>query len=1124
MELPRRTSDDMYLPDGEFRERVHSLRQFTHTHELAIGIVYAFDYRTRMLPFWYADKRMVPCSVRLLGDALHDAGFRNLRIVLQQWSPNVLPSRMRLNGRPLDILLVSSMQVHVEPAYALVRDAHRMGDTRPLILAGGPKAIYEPTDFFELGPEPGIGADCVVTGEAFVLLDLLYTILADRRDFLTARDAFENARLGGRLKSVPGLVYPSPDAHACEPIAINTGVQRLIRDLDELPLADAGYRMIEPPHRRRILAVRPCGSKRVGKLSPIAAVIATQGCRFNCPYCPIPAVNQRTWRHKSPQRFVAELKHIYENFGIRAFFGTDDNFFNDRETVVTLMSELGRTTTGGIPLGKRIRFYTEATQADVFKSRDLLPMCRKAGLRGLWFGIEDLTGRLVKKGQNADHTEQLFAAMHKLGIQPHAMMIHSDTQPLRSAPGDLSGLLNQVRYVFEQGAVSYQCTYLGPAIGTRNLEPALASRTVFQRVGGRPVPNAFQDGNHVVASRHPRPWQQQLNLLRAYITFYNPINTVRTLCRIRKDSVSPKHLMHQLIGQIGLLLTIPRMLAWAWRLKHGSVEVYDGLAAARIPMIDAASGNEINWAIEHVPSLGVQRATPLRARSKSHRTYGSNLPEAANAESNAPLRLYLINPRNPLVSLTHVRESRWNRYRVWKPLGLLALAALTPPEWEITVFDENVRMPDYAALARPDLVGVTAFTSQANRAYEVAALFRGRGVPVVMGGIHATMCTVEATSYVDSVVTGEAERVWVKVLADARQGALRPLYQGAHAEMDQVPPARHDLLIGDYACGSIQTTRGCPLNCSFCSVTAFNGYRYRQRPVADVVREFGTIREKIVLIVDDNLIGTSRKHLARAKDLFRAMIQAKLRKRWIAQVTINMADDDELLALAAQAGCAGVFIGFESPTVAGLKEVGKKFNLVNGRDFAVSVRRIQRHRILVVGSFIMGLDTDEPGIGRRIVEAAEHYGVDVLNTLFLTPLPGTRLWSEFEAQGRIAADRFPEDWRHYTLTFPVARYRHFSGVDIAAEMETCDHTFYSLRNALRRAWGSFWHRRQPLIALVANLSYRSNLRQSSKNYRVFLDMQRHRVAADHHRVEPRSEPPRVPCAIGATSQSGMADV
>ncbi|MHC4980242.1 MAG: B12-binding domain-containing radical SAM protein, partial [Planctomycetota bacterium] len=221
------------------------------------------------------------------------------------------------------------------------------------------------------------------------------------------------------------------------------------------------------------------------------------------------------------------------------------------------------------------------------------------------------------------------------------------------------------------------------------------------------------------------------------------------------------------------------------------------------------------------------------------------------------MRLYLINPSNPLVSIVKVKESRWNRYRVWKPLSLMVLAGLTPPEeWEISIVDENLGLPDYAAMPRPDLVGITAFTSQANRAYEVAAHFRRRGVPVVMGGIHATMCLDEVMARVDSVVTGEAEGIWPQVLQDARHGNLKRRYDGGLAELNDVPLARHDLLATGYAFGAIQTTRGCPLNCSFCSVTAFNGARYRQRPIADVVREFQLVREKHVLVVDDNLIGT----------------------------------------------------------------------------------------------------------------------------------------------------------------------------------------------------------------------------------------------------------------------------
>jgi radical SAM superfamily enzyme YgiQ (UPF0313 family) len=461
------------------------------------------------------------------------------------------------------------------------------------------------------------------------------------------------------------------------------------------------------------------------------------------------------------------------------------------------------------------------------------------------------------------------------------------------------------------------------------------------------------------------------------------------------------------------------------------------------------------------------------------------------------LRLYLINPSNPLVSLIKVKESRWNRYRVWKPLSLMVLAGLTPPDWDVTIVDENLGPPDYAAMLRPDLVGITAFTSQANRAYEVAAYFRRLGVPVVMGGIHATMCLDEVMSRVDAVVTGEAEGVWRQVLEDARHGCLKQCYDGGLAEIDDVPAARHDLLATGYAFGAIQTTRGCPLNCTFCSVTAFNGARYRQRPIADVVREFQSAPEKHILVVDDNLIGTRPDHIARAKDLFRALAQANLRKEWIAQATINFADDDELLTLAAKAGCSGVFIGFESPTAEGQLEIGKKFNLLKNRDFRNSVRRIQRHHIVVMGSFIIGLDIDQPGIGISIAEAASRYGVDFLNVLFLTPLPGTKLWDQMKSQDRVALNTFPEDWKYYTLTFPVARFKQLSLDDILQEMDLCNRDFYSLPRILRRVVRNLWHRRKPLISLVGNMSYRNNIRLDVKAYANFKLQHSHR----HHSTE-----------------------
>ena len=445
--------------------------------------------------------------------------------------------------------------------------------------------------------------------------------------------------------------------------------------------------------------------------------------------------------------------------------------------------------------------------------------------------------------------------------------------------------------------------------------------------------------------------------------------------------------------------------------------------------------------------------------------------------------LYLINPCNTIQSTVNLKANRWRKYFVWKPLSLLVLAALTSPEWDIKVIDENLQTPDYTKMPHPDLVGITAFTSQAVRAYKVAAIFRSHGVPVVMGGIHATMCSTEALEWVDTVVLGEAESIWKQVLKDAQRGNLKRVYTGSHLEMDKVPLARHELLPAGYKFGSIQTTRGCPLNCAFCSVTPFNGRRYRRRSIDSIVQEFKLIPEKHVLIVDDNLIGIRKNHIAWAKDLFRAMIQANIGKRWMTQVTINMADDDELLRLAAKAGCFGVYIGFESLTEEGLVEIHKKFNIRNNRDFKASVRRIQRYGILVCGSFIMGLDIDEKGIGQKIADTATRYGLDVLNVLFMTPLPGTRLWKKMETEGRIIANAFPEDWKYYTLGFPVMNYKHFSWDDIRSEMNACYRIYYTYMRILRRTLVSFWHTRKPFnmaVVLVSNLPYRRKLRAELK--------------------------------------------
>jgi radical SAM superfamily enzyme YgiQ (UPF0313 family) len=259
-------------------------------------------------------------------------------------------------------------------------------------------------------------------------------------------------------------------------------------------------------------------------------------------------------------------------------------------------------------------------------------------------------------------------------------------------------------------------------------------------------------------------------------------------------------------------------------------------------------------------------------------------------------------------------------------------------------------------------------------------------------------------------------------------------------------------------------------------VTAFNGARFRHRPVDQVVQELASVSEKRVLIVDDNLIGTRPEHLRRAKDLFTAMIKADLKKQWVAQTTVNVANDEELLTLAARAGCKGLFIGFESPDPNGAKDLVGKNNLCKCRDLGEAVARIQAHGIIVAGSFIIGLKGDGPGIGRLIADTAERYGVDFANVLFLTPLPGTKIWEEMTAQNRVFLDGFPDDWAYFTLTYPVARYTGLTTHEAIQEMLSCSKRFYGTARIARRLWRNVRRGQSALIGLVGGLSYRRNIR------------------------------------------------
>src|SRR3954468_13913191 len=233
MELPRRTRGDELLKPGELLDLRRRLKRISPRHDLPTVIACAFDHRTRMLPFIYADTRMAPAGVRAIGSAMVDAGFEKTRIVLQQWNQKFRPSQMRLDGRVPVLFLVSTMGMHSGRALELIRDARTIDEAhRPLIIAGGSHAVYEPHGFFNADSADPNGADVVVTGEEFVFLSLLEVLLATRGVGESLRSAFIRARDSGALDGIAGLVYPRGEADGVAEELVDTGIQRLLGDLD----------------------------------------------------------------------------------------------------------------------------------------------------------------------------------------------------------------------------------------------------------------------------------------------------------------------------------------------------------------------------------------------------------------------------------------------------------------------------------------------------------------------------------------------------------------------------------------------------------------------------------------------------------------------------------------------------------------------------------------------------------------------------------------------------------------------------------------------------------------------------------------------------------------------------
>lgn len=363
------------------------------------------------------------------------------------------------------------------------------------------------------------------------------------------------------------------------------------------------------------------------------------------------------------------------------------------------------------------------------------------------------------------------------------------------------------------------------------------------------------------------------------------------------------------------------------------------------------------------------------------------------------MKIKLIAPHDP--SDTSIVSGEIFKFQ---KVNLPLLAALTPDEHSVSIVDEAFA-PDNPG-QEVDLVGITVLTNLASRAYAIADVYRKRGVKVVMGGIHVTVCSAEALQHADAVVLGEAERTWPLVVNDAKHDRMQKMYRISRlSDLKELPipersfyPAFTDT--PDFPVGTgVEASRGCPYDCEFCSISQVMGKKYRVRPVADIISEMEVIPSQNLFIVDD-AIALDRKN---AKILFSEMIP--LKKRWIGQATLSLAEDLELLKLMKRSGCFGLILGIESVDL-GTQNRMRKISMmkINSAD---AIRRFHGVGIPVMGSFIFGFDHEGKDIFDRTLEYSQKHHVDVVSLRILCPYPGTRLYARLLEENRLLE---PEWW------------------------------------------------------------------------------------------------------------------
>jgi radical SAM superfamily enzyme YgiQ (UPF0313 family) len=398
-------------------------------------------------------------------------------------------------------------------------------------------------------------------------------------------------------------------------------------------------------------------------------------------------------------------------------------------------------------------------------------------------------------------------------------------------------------------------------------------------------------------------------------------------------------------------------------------------------------------------------------------------------------------------------------------LALTSIAGNTPAEWEVSYWDENLLQGPPPCEPFPEVVGITVHLTFAKRAYELARWFRARGAKVVLGGLHVLSCPEEAAPHADALAVGEGVQLWPQILCDVEAGCLQPRYQGSYrTPYRNDPPPRRDLLPrrSFLTTTSLIATRGCHNRCGFCYLATEGLHMpYLTRDVEQIVAEFRADGQPYGVFVDNNL-GSRPEYLRKL-----CLALRPLEKIWSAAVSIDVTDDESLIREMALAGCTGVFVGFESLANENIEAAGKKSPKTE--DYARRVELLHRHGIQVNGSFVLGFDHDGPDVFARTVEWIEAARLECATFHILTPYPGTPLFAEMDAAGRL----LHKDWRFYDTSHVVFRPQRMTPEELAEGYAWCYRRLFSHRSIWRRRPAD--RRAVPAYLAMSYLYKRSNL-------------------------------------------------